>query len=111
MGDAPQGLMTTLQDRGHGMALYGVLENGRRARGDRTRSRVALRAAELATVSGLESVTIGRLAAETGLTKSGILTVFPNRVAIQLAAVTTARTVFADHVLVPAWHVGLGQSG
>lgn len=64
--------------------------------------RTALCAAHLATVSGLESVTVGRLAAETGLSKSGILTVFPNRVAIQLAAIDAARSVFSDHVVGPA---------
>ena len=76
--------------------------DGRRVRGDRTRHRAALGAAQLATVYGLESVTVGRLAAETGLSKSGILTVFPNRTAIQLAAVAAARIIFTEQVVEPA---------
>ena len=76
--------------------------DGRRVRGDRTRRRAALCAAQLATVYGLESVTVGRLARETGLSKSGILTVFPHRTAIQLAAVAAARTIFAEQVVEPA---------
>jgi AcrR family transcriptional regulator len=76
--------------------------DGRRVRGDRTRRRAALCAAQLATVDGLESVTVGRLAADTGLSKSGILTVFPNRTAIQLAAVSTARAIFTEQVVEPA---------
>lgn len=76
--------------------------DGRRVRGDRTRHRAAICAAQLATVAGLESITVSRLAVETGLSKSGILTVFPNRVAIQLAAIAAAREVFADAVVLPA---------
>lgn len=53
-------------------------------------------------MSGLASVTVGRLAAETGLSKSGILTVFPHRAAIQLAAVAAARTIFSEQVVEPA---------
>jgi AcrR family transcriptional regulator len=78
--------------------------DGRRARGDRTRRTTAVCAAQLATVSGLESVTIGRLASETGLSKSGILTVFPSRTAVQLAAVDAAREIFAEQVVLPALH-------
>lgn len=82
--------------------------DGRRVRGDRTRQRAALCAAQLATVYGLESVTVGRLAAETGLSKSGILTVFPNRTAIQLAAVAAARAIFTEQVVEPALQASPG---
>jgi AcrR family transcriptional regulator len=78
--------------------------DGRRERGDATRRRAARYAADLASIGGLESVTVGRLAEGTGLSKSGILTVFENREAIQLAAVAEARRVYAEHVVNPAWH-------
>lgn len=76
--------------------------DGRRARGDATRRKVASAAAGIATTHGLDSITVGSLAAETGVSKSGILTVFPNREAIQLAAVTHARQVYVDTVIAPA---------
>lgn len=83
-------------------------QDGRRARGDATRRRVASAAAGIATTHGLDSITVGSLAAETGVSKSGILTVFPNREAIQLAAVTHARQVYVDTVVAPALAVPAG---
>ncbi|HWU32965.1 MAG TPA: TetR/AcrR family transcriptional regulator [Marmoricola sp.] len=77
--------------------------DGRRARGDATRRRVAGAAAQTATVHGLDSITVGGLAAETGVSKSGILTVFENREAIQIAAVAAARDLYIEHVVGPAW--------
>ena len=68
--------------------------DGRRARGDVTRALVAREAAMTATVSGLDSITVGGLAAATGVSKSGILTVFGSRENIQVAAVTAARRIF-----------------
>lgn len=77
--------------------------DGRRARGDITRRRAARCAADIATVSGLDSINVARVAAETGLSKSGILTVFDSRKALQLAAIDEARRVFIQHVISPAW--------
>jgi len=77
--------------------------DGRRARGDATRGRVAAAAAQIATVNGLDSITVGGLAAETGVSKSGILTVFESREAIQVAAVAGARDLYIQHVIAPAW--------
>lgn len=77
--------------------------DGRRARGDITRKRTARCAADIATITGLDSLSIGQLAAGTGLSKSGILTVFENRGAIQLAAIEEARGVFSELIFAPAW--------
>jgi AcrR family transcriptional regulator len=73
--------------------------DGRRARGDVTRQKVARQAAMIATTHGLDSITVGTLAAATGVSKSGILTVFPNREAIQVAAVDAAREIYREAVL------------
>jgi AcrR family transcriptional regulator len=64
----------------------------------------------IATVSGLDAITVGGLAADTGLSKSGILTVFPNREAIQLAAVAEARQIYIDTVIRPAWGAERGAA-
>lgn len=82
--------------------------DGRRARGDITRRRAARCAADIATISGLESINVARVAAETGLSKSGILTVFESRKALQLAAVDEARDMFIEHVISPAWGIEPG---
>lgn len=57
----------------------------------------------VATVSGLDSITVGGLAAATGVSKSGILTVFGSRENVQVAAVGEARRIFRDAVMAPAW--------
>ena len=79
------------------------IADGRRARGDATRKRVAREAAMIATVSGLDSITVGLLAERTGVSKSGILTVFGNREAIQVAAVAEARRIYQEVVVGPVW--------
>lgn len=84
--------------------------DGRRARGDLTRRRAARAAADIATTHGLDSITVGSLATATGLSKSGILTVFGSREAIQLAAVAEARQVYIDTVIAPAWGESPGQA-
>ncbi|MGN6160627.1 MAG: TetR/AcrR family transcriptional regulator, partial [Marmoricola sp.] len=83
--------------------------DGRRARGDATRARVAAEAAQIATVQGLDAITVGTLATETGVSKSGILTVFETREAIQLAAVAGARRLYIEHVIGPAWSERSGK--
>lgn len=78
-------------------------QDGRRARGDETRRRAARHAADVATTHGLDSISVGGLATATGLSKSGILTVFGSREAIQVAAVAEARRVYIASVIAPAW--------
>jgi AcrR family transcriptional regulator len=77
--------------------------DGRRARGDVTRRKAAREAAMVATTYGLDSITVGSLADATGLSKSGILTVFGSREAIQVAAVAEARQIYKETVIAPVW--------
>lgn len=78
--------------------------DGRRARGDISRRRAAFAAAEIATLTGLESISMSSLSARTGLSKSGILTVFESREAIQLAAVADVRSMTIAELISPAWN-------
>lgn len=84
--------------------------DGRRARGDATRRRAARCAADIATTHGLDSISVGGLATATGLSKSGILTVFGTREAIQVAAVAEARRVYVDTVIAPVWGTAPGRA-
>jgi AcrR family transcriptional regulator len=81
----------------------------RRQRGDATRRIVAARSAEIASLEGLEGVSIGRLATDLGLTKSGIQAVYGTKENLQLATVATARAVFVDHVVAPALKMPAGR--
>lgn len=86
------------------------IQDGRRARGDLTRRTVAREAAMRATVSGLDSISVGGLAAATGVSKSGILTVFGSRENIQVAAVAEARRIYRERVVEPAWGAEPGRA-
>jgi AcrR family transcriptional regulator len=76
--------------------------DGRRARGARTRAQILERAANLASVEGLEGLTIGRLAAELGMSKSGLFAHFGSKEELQLATIDAAREIFAREVVAPA---------
>ena len=73
-----------------------------RAPGERARRRVLERAAKLATLEGLEGLSIGRLAAATGMPKSSLYVLFGSKEELQLATVDAARASFIDEVIEPA---------
>src|SRR5690242_6203015 len=74
----------------------------RRSDGERSRAAILDAAARLATLEGLEGLTIGRLAAHTGMSKSGLFAHFGSKEELQLATVATAEEVFTSDVLEPA---------
>ncbi|MGY1896752.1 TetR/AcrR family transcriptional regulator [Nocardia gipuzkoensis] len=71
-------------------------------RGARTRATVLRQAVDIASLDGLEGLSFGRLAADTGLSKAGIQTLFRTKEALQLAAVDHARDRFVAAVVEPA---------
>lgn len=71
-------------------------------RGDESRRVVLSHAVDTASVGGLEGLTIGRLAEASGLSKSGIATLFGSKEQLQLAVVAGARAIFIDTVIAPA---------
>jgi AcrR family transcriptional regulator len=75
---------------------------GTRADGRRTRAAILERAAALATVNGLDGLTIGVLADELGMSKSGLYTHFKSKEALQLATIDEAGRIFNAQVVEPA---------
>ena len=73
-----------------------------RADGARTRSAILRAAASLATVDGLEGLSIGNLAAAIGMSKSGLYAHFGSKQELQLATVEEAGRIFAGEVVQPA---------
>jgi AcrR family transcriptional regulator len=73
-----------------------------RADGERTRSAILRAAASLATVDGLEGLSIGNLAAAIGMSKSGLYAHFGSKQELQLATVEEAGRIFQDEVVQPA---------
>jgi AcrR family transcriptional regulator len=82
-------------------ATTGVLD-GRRERGRRTRDSILQTAVQLATVEGIDGITIGRLASELGMSKSGLFAHFGSKEELQLATIDTAREIFVDTIIAPA---------
>jgi AcrR family transcriptional regulator len=72
-----------------------------RADGLRSRRTILDAAARLATVEGLEGLSIGRLADHIGMSKSGLYAHFGSKEELQLATVETAARIFHDDVVVP----------
>jgi len=83
----------------------------RRSDGERTRNAILRTAASLASVEGLEGLSIGNLAAATGISKSGLYAHFGSKQELQLATVAEAERILTEEVVQPALtaSVGLGQ--
>lgn len=74
----------------------------RRVHGDATKDRIMSAARAMAAVHGLEGVTVGRLAAATGLSKAGVFAHYGSKEALQLAVVEEAVIEFGEQVIAPA---------
>jgi AcrR family transcriptional regulator len=79
-----------------------AMTDGRLLRGARARRTIARHAVDVASLEGLSGLSIGRLATDLGLSKSGIQTLFGTKENLQLAAVAAAAEEFADAVVRPA---------
>lgn len=64
----------------------------------------------LASAEGLEGLTIGRLATELGMSKSGVLGHFGAKEELQLAVIDAAAEIFAREVAAPAQGARPGMS-
>lgn len=78
------------------------VQDGRRARGDASRRIVLHSATDLASVEGLDGLSIGRLADASGSSKSSIATLFHSKEGLQLATVAAAREIFTARIVEPA---------
>jgi AcrR family transcriptional regulator len=82
--------------------------DGRIERGEQTRRLILRRATEIASVDGLEGLSIGRLATELDISKSGLFAHFGSKEELQLATVRAARAIFVEEVVRPALAVPPG---
>src|SRR3954451_13503407 len=73
-----------------------------RSDGERSRGAILREAARLATVEGINGLSIGRLAEGVGMSKSGLFAHFGSKEELQLATVDHAAVVFAEQVTEPA---------
>lgn len=78
------------------------------AEAQRTRERLVGRATAMASVEGLEGVTIGRVADAAGLSKSGVTRHFATKEELQLEALSHALELFAADVWAPVAQLPAG---
>jgi AcrR family transcriptional regulator len=74
---------------------------GRQSAGERSRQTILETAAQLATVEGLDGLSIGGLAEAVGMSKSGLYAHFKSKQDLQLATIATAREIFNREVTDP----------
>jgi AcrR family transcriptional regulator len=70
--------------------------------GAATRQAILATAADLASVDGLDGLSIGRLAAEMSMSKSGLFAHFGSKQDLQLATIEEARQRYVREVIEPA---------
>ncbi|HYS52569.1 MAG TPA: TetR/AcrR family transcriptional regulator [Thermoanaerobaculia bacterium] len=77
-------------------------------KGDRTRQSILDRAVSLASTDGLEGLTIGRLAEDLEMSKSGLFAHFGSKEELQLATIEEAKERFVDEVFRPVLKIDRG---
>src|SRR5215471_5541677 len=76
----------------------------------KTRREILEAAVDIASAEGLEGLSIGRLASELGMSKTGIFSHFGSKEQLQLATVEAAREVFLEQVARPAMESPPGEA-
>ncbi len=79
-----------------------------KAKGGRTRQNILAVAVDLASAEGLEGLTIGRLATQLSMSKSGLFAHFGSKEDLQLATIDIARARFITEVIRPAFETEIG---
>src|SRR4051812_28898248 len=82
----------------------------RRSDGERSRAAILHEAARLATVEGLNGLSLARLADAVGISKSGLFAHFGSKEELQLATVDAASAIFEELVIEPAADAAPGMS-
>ena len=80
----------------------------RRSDGEETHAAILGEAMRLASIEGLGSLTIGRLARETGISKSGVFAHFRSKERLQHETIAAAEAVFTREVVEPGLAAGEG---
>lgn len=79
------------------------------SKGEATRQQILDRALALASETGLEALSIGTLAKEVGMSKSGLFAHFDSKENLQIQVLQTAAARFIEHVVSPALRQPRGE--
>ena len=86
------------------------MPEGRRSDGLATHNAILHTAADIASVDGLDGLSIGRLANELAMSKSGLFAHFGSKESLQLATIEAARLRYVAEVITPALAASSGIS-
>lgn len=78
------------------------------SRGETTRREILEASVDIASAEGLEGLTIGRLANELRMSKSGLFAHFGSKEDLQIATLETASRIFVADVVEPTAHIEHG---
>jgi AcrR family transcriptional regulator len=103
-------LLVLIQTMKAALPSKNSLEGGgsRHSKGQDSRATILLAAAKLATTKGLSGLSLGDLAAEVGMSKSGLYAHFKSKEELELATIETAAAIFDSEVLQPAMRTHAG---
>lgn len=79
------------------------------SKGAATRDRIVERALRAASVDGLEGISLGKLASDVGMSKSGLFAHFASKEALQLEVLAAAAEKFMQIVVQPAFAAPRGE--
>lgn len=79
------------------------------SKGAATRDRIVERALRAASVDGLEGISLGKLASDVGMSKSGLFAHFASKEALQLEVLAAASEKFMEIVVRPAFQAPRGE--
>jgi AcrR family transcriptional regulator len=80
----------------------------RHSKGQASRATILLTAAKMATIKGLNGLSLGDLAEAVGMSKSGLYAHFKNKEELELATIETAAVILNSEVLQPTMQARAG---
>ena len=78
-------------------------------KGDQTRRAICVAGMRIASTEGLDAITIGQLAEQVGMSKSGLFAHFQSKEALQIALLEHGREEFIGGVIAPALKAPRGR--
>ena len=79
------------------------------SKGTDTRARIVETAMRSASVEGIEGITLGKVAADVGMSKSGLFAHFDSKEALQVDVLNAAAEKFTEVVVKPAFKAPRGE--
>lgn len=101
-------MLSTVVEETCTTVYFVAVTDGRVLRSAQTRAAVLAHAVGIASVEGLDALSIGRLAGELAISKSGVFARFGAKEELQLATIAAADEIFTEQVVSPALAVPPG---